>query len=341
MVVHKKNRRITLGDVAQHSGVSRATASLVVRNSRLISPETHRRVRKSMAALHYVYNQSAANLRTQRTKTLGMIIADVSNPFYAVLASGIENTCNERDYLTIFADTREDVNRQHRIIDRLIQHNVAGVLLCPAGNASERDLRLLEKVGIPVVQIMRYLKGHPASYIGPNNIRGAHLAINHLAGLGHKRIGIIGGPPHRSSSVDRLRGFREAMATNRIKVDDALVVTAEISRRSAMEAALHLLHRSQPPTAIFCYNDLMAFGVMLACMKEGLEPGKDLAVVGFDDIPESALWTPPLTTVAVDARSIGHLAASELLQRIDDPQRSKLDIIIEPRLVVRRSCGEH
>jgi LacI family transcriptional regulator len=332
--------RITLDDVAAHAGVSRSTASLVVRNSVLIPPETHKRVRASMTALGYVYNHSAANLRTKKTKILGMIIADISNPFYAILASGIEKACNEREYVTIFADTGESADRQRLIVNRLIEHNVAGVFLCPAGEATKTDMRALDAVGIPAVLIMRYLQSYPASYVGPDNIKGARLAVDHLVSLGHRRIAMIGGPAARSASIDRLRGFRDGMAGHGLAVEEALIAASEIDRRSAMDVALKFLSHRKPPTAIFCYNDIMAFGVMLAGIKLGLQLGRDLAVIGFDDIPESQLWTPPLTTVAIDPRNIGQLAANELLKKIDNPSSPNLSIVVEPRLVVRESCGE-
>ena len=332
--------RTTLDDVAAHAGVSRSTASLVVRNSALIPPETHKRVRASMTALSYVYNHSAANLRTKKTKILGMIIADMSNPFYGILASGIEKACHEREYVTIFADTGESAGRQKLIINRLIEHNVAGVFLCPAGEATKMDMRALDAVGIPAVLIMRYLQSYPASYVGPDNIKGARLAVDHLVSLGHRRIGMIGGPAARSSSIDRVRGFRDGMAAHGLAVEEAMVAASEIDRGSAMEVALKFLSHRKPPTAIFCYNDVMAFGVMLAVLKLGLQPGRDLAVVGFDDIPESQLWTPPLTTIAIDPRNIGQLAANELLKRIDNPSTPNRSIVVEPRLVIRESCGE-
>jgi LacI family transcriptional regulator len=338
--VINQSGRTTLDDVAAHAGVSRSTASLVVRNSTLIPPETHKRVRASMTAIGYVYNHSAANLRTKKTKILGMVIADISNPFYAILASGIEKACNDREYVTIFADTGESADRQRLIINRLIEHNVAGVLLCPAGEATKTDMRALEAAGIPAVLIMRYLQSHPANYVGPDNIKGARLAVDHLVSLGHRRIAMLGGPEARSASIDRLRGFREGMAGYGLAVDETLIAGSEIDRRSAMNVALKFLSHRKPPTAIFCYNDVMAFGVMLAVLKLGLQPGRDLAVVGFDDIPESQLWTPPLTTIAIDPRNIGQLAANELLKRIDNPSTPNLSIVVEPRLVVRESCGE-
>ncbi len=151
---------------------------------------------------------------------------------------------------------------------------------------------------------------------------------------------MIGGPQGRSASVDRLRGFRDGMAAHGLAVDEGMIAASEIDRRLAMDIALRFLSHRKPPTAIFCYNDIMAFGVMLAVLKLGLQPGRDLAVVGVDDIPESQLWTPPLTTIAIDPRNIGQLAANELLKRIDDPSAPNLSIVVEPRLVVRESCGE-
>ena len=147
-------------------------------------------------------------------------------------------------------------------------------------------MRALDAAGIPAVLIMRYLQSYPANYVGPDNIKGARLAVDHLVALGHKRIAMIGGPAARSASIDRLKGFREGMARHGLAIDESLIAGSEIDRRNAMDIALRFLSHRKPPTAIFCYNDVMAFGVMLAALKLGLQPGRDLAVVGFDDIPE-------------------------------------------------------
>lgn len=332
--------RVTLDVVAQHAGVSKSTASLVVRNSIRIAPKTHERVRASMKALGYIYNQSAGSLRSQKTKTLGMVIADVSNPFYALLASGIEWACQQQEFLTIFADTAEDGGRQHIIIDRLIQHNVAGVFLCPAGDNSANDLAALESAGTPSVQIMRHVPGRKTPYIGPDNVAGIQLGIDHVVRLGRKKLAFIGGPVGKSSSEERLDGFNRGVAKHRLKVKKDFVKSAAIDRREAMEAALVLLANADRPDAIICYNDLMAFGAMLAMHRLGLIPGQDVALVGFDNIPESALWTPALTTVSIDARNIGRLAARVLLDKIANPSRTPRDVIVEPKLVIRESCGE-
>jgi LacI family transcriptional regulator len=333
-------RRVRLDDVAKHAGVSRATASLVVRNSNLISPETHERVRASMKALGYIYNQSAGSLRSQKTKTLGMVIADISNPFYAQLASGIEWACQQQDYLTVFADSAEDGARQRMIIERLIQHNVAGVFLSPTGSHSADDLAALGAAGTPVVQIMRHVDGHNVPYIGPDNIGGIQLGIGHVVALGRRNIAFLGGPPGKSSSEERLQGFRKGMARHKLKIRKDFIRSSAISRRDAMDAALALLDLPNPPDAIICYNDLMAFGAMLAMQRRGITPGKEIAIVGFDDIPESSLWTPSLTTISIDARNIGQLAARVLLDKIANPRRAPRNIIVDPQLVVRKSCGE-
>ncbi|MCR4265821.1 LacI family DNA-binding transcriptional regulator [Nitratireductor sp. ZSWI3] len=333
----KGKTSVTLDDVAAHAGVSRSTASLVVRDSKLIPKQTHKRVRASMQALGYVYNQSAANLRTQKTRTLGMVIADISNPFYAVLASGIENECGDKKFMTIFADTAESVEQESRIISRLIEHNVAGAFLCPSGENSAKNLEALEKAGIPVVLIMRYLEDISASYVGPDNHLGLRMLVDHLAGKGHRDIAYIGGPPRKSSSRERYEGFLSAMKRNDLEVKDSNLRASAISRAAAMSEALELLQREDRPSAIICYNDVMAFGVMLAMLKCGLTPGKEVAVVGFDNIPESSLWTPSLTTVSIDAQNIGRLAAAELLARISDPDRQRQRIIVQPTLIARES----
>ncbi|MDB5531075.1 MAG: hypothetical protein JWR51_4178 [Devosia sp.] len=333
-------QRVTLNDVAEHAGVSRSTASLVVRNSKLIVPETHEKVRASMKALGYIYNQSAGSLRSQKTKTLGMVIADVSNPFYAMLAAGIEWACNQMDYLTIFADTAEDGHRQKMIVDRLIQHNVAGVFLCPAGDDSNTDLNALKSADTPVVQIMRHVPGNLAPYVGPDNLAGVELAVDHVVSLGRRSLAYLGGPVGKSSSEERLKGFHDGLRKHRLTPRPEFILSAGINRRQALETILPILDRPDRPDAIICYNDLMAFGVMLAMQRLGLTPGKDVALVGFDDISESELWTPALTTISIDARNIGRLAARVLLDTIADPHKAVHDVIVQPRLVVRESCGE-
>jgi LacI family transcriptional regulator len=332
-----KSGNVKLDDVAEYAGVSRSTASLVVRNSPLIKPATHKKVRAAMKALGYVYNQSAANLRTNRTKTLGMVIADLSNPFYAELASGIQAECGDQNYLTIFADTRENSEQQKLIISRLIEHNVAGVFLCPAGKSSVDDIKALEAAKIPVVLIMRYLDGDYSSYVGPDNLAGMDLIMNHLIELGHKRIGYIGGPPRRSSSIDRLKGYKLGLSKNGLKFDRSIVASSEINRQAAMAACEQILNNENPPTAVACYNDVMAFGAFLTLYKKGLIPGKDIALAGFDNIPEASLWTPALTTVSIDAKNIGRLAAAEILHHIGEPDRPKQKIIVQPKFIARES----
>lgn len=336
----RPTRRVKLDDVAKHAGVSRATASLVVRNSSKIPAETHERVRAAMKALGYIYNQSAGSLRSQKTKTLGMVIADISNPFYAQLASGIEWACHQQDYLTIFADSAEDGGRQRMIIERLIQHNVAGVFLSASGDHSADDLAALDAAGIPVIQIMRHVDWRNVPYVGPDNVAGIQLGIDHVVALGRKSIAFIGGPPGKSSSEERLQGFRKGMAKHKMKIRRNFIQSSPISRIEAMKVAMDLLSLPERPDAIICYNDLMALGAMLAMQRLGLTPGKQVALVGFDDIPESSLWTPSLTTISIDARNIGRLAARVLLDKIANPQRVLRHIIVEPKLVVRESCGE-
>ena len=330
---------ITLGDVAEHAGVSRSTASLVVRNSALIKEETHKKVRESMRALGYVYNHSAASLRTRKTKTLGVVLADLSNPFYAELSLGIRTACHDSDYMMIFADTREDWREQRLIVQRLIEHNVAGVFICPVGQHSKKDIDALQAAGIPTVLIMRYLDGDYSSYVGPDNIAGMKLIVDHLVGLGHREIAYIGGPPARSSSVDRLDGFRRAMSSYGLGTTPRWFEEAEINRKSAMLACDRLLDSGALPSAICCYNDIMAIGVMLSLIRRGLVPSQDISVTGFDDIPEAVLWTPELTTVSIGAVNIGKLAASELLKQIEDPSRSSQKIIVQPKLIVRSSTS--
>jgi LacI family transcriptional regulator len=189
---------------------------------------------------------------------------------------------------------------------------------------------------MPFVLVARYVPGVNANYVGADNERGASLAVEHLIARGHRRIAFVGGSDDASARQDRLKGYRHALENHGIGADPALVVTSPVSREGGYAAIASLLRRPAP-SAVVCYNDVVAFGVMLGLQARGRTPGDDVAVVGFDDIEEAVLWQPALTTVAVGPRRIGEAAARLLLSGIEDPERPVEQVIVPPRLVVRES----
>lgn len=339
---HRKRNgtgRATLVDVAQHAKVSRATASLVVRGSPLVADETRLRVLASMEQLGYVYHRAAASLRTLRSRTIGLMVPDITNPFFAELTVGIEGRLDEANHVVMLANTAESLDKQDRLLAAMHENNADGVLFCPAQGTPRAVIDLLNRWRLPVVLLVRYLFDIAIDYAGADNVLGAELGVEHLITHGHRRIAFIGGMAASSARRDRLQGYRNELARHGLTVDEALLPTSPPTRQGGHVAIRELLTHEDPPTAVLCYNDVVAFGVMLGLEASGRTPGQDVAVVGFDDIAEAALWHPPLTTLAVDPCRIGAEAARLLLERITHPDDAPRQVILPPRLVVRASSG--
>jgi LacI family transcriptional regulator len=335
----KRSRRVTLVDVAKDAGVCRATASLVLRGSPLVSEERRDRVLASMNRLGYVYNRAAASLRSNRSQVIGIVITDIANPFFAQLTVGIEEQLDQVNYALLLATTSDDIVRQNRLLSTMHEYLVDGLLVVPANGSSVKLINQLRQWRRPFVLVTRYLPEVESDYVGADNELGADLAVEHLIGLGHKRIAFIGGAETSSARSDRLRGYLNALTRHGLPVEDRLTITSPPTREGGYKNVQELLNDNRPPTAALCYNDVVAFGVMLGLRAQGLVPGQEFAVVGFDDIAEAALWRPALTTVSIQPRQIGSSAAHLLLERIANPDGPPRQIILAPNLVIRQSCG--
>ncbi len=333
-----RRERVTLKEIAEHSGLSPSTVSLVLRNSPLVAEDTRRKVQASIEALGYVYNRAAANLRGAASKSVGLLIGEITNPFYAELTSGADAVLERADHITFLGNTRESVERQTRFLSRLREQNVDGVVLCPAEGTSGATLQPVLVWGMPCVQVLRYLSGVELDYVGADYRLGMQMAVEHLVRLGHRRIALVGGAMHHSAVRERRAGFRDAMERAGLASD--LVVPCPLTRRHGAEAVEDLAARPDRPTGIIGYNDIVALGAMQGLARRGLRAGSDMAIIGCDNIEEAGLVEPGLTTVATNPRRIGEEAASLLLRRIENPRGTRDRVIVPPCLVVRRSCGE-
>ncbi|HYG90276.1 MAG TPA: LacI family DNA-binding transcriptional regulator [Azospirillum sp.] len=329
--------RITLTEVASHAGVSRSTVSLVLRGSPLVAQETRDRVQAAIEALGYIYNRGAANLRASRTHTVGLLVCEINNPFYGELTAGVDDVLDAEGWVAFLANTNESLERQDRFLQRMREQNVDGVILCPAAGTQPEVLDRLHQWQLPCVQALRFLSARDGDYAGVDYQFGMELITEHLIRLGHTRIAFIGSNLAHSATQARRTGFTAAMRRHGLSPD--LVLRCPLNRRAGAEVIGALLERPDPPTAAMCHNDVVAFGVMLGLEARGLKAGRDVAVTGFDDVPEASLSRPALTTVATSPRQIGHEAARLLLRRIADPQGSPERVILPTRLVVRESCG--
>jgi LacI family transcriptional regulator len=331
--------RITIIGIAERAGVSKSTVSLVISGSPLVKAETRRRVEAVIDELGYVYNRGAANLRTARSDIVGMVINDLTNPFFAELAVGIEGALQGSDYIPVIANTGESLARQAQVFRTLREHNVAGVILCPAGGTDARALAEITAVGIPIVLAMRRVPGVEVSAVVPNNRDGAARAVEHLARLGHRRLVFLGGVAAMSAFGERSKGFGEGLERAGLGLSPDAIIEAAPTKAGGAAAMNRALTLSPRPTAALCFNDIVAIGAVHALSRRGLEAGVDFAVIGFDDIAEAAQMAPPLTTVAVDATGLGERAARMLLKQIETGAPKVETYIGEARLIVRESCG--
>lgn len=332
-------RRTTLADVAKHAGVSKATASLVLRDVGRVSAETRERVRASMQALGYVYHRGAASLRAHRTQTVGLIVSDVSNGFNAELAIGLENALARVGTVTLTANAFEDPRRQDVVVRSMLERQVDGIVVIPAVGSDSTLLDDLAASHVPAVIAGRHLPHPDIPYVGIDNVAGGRLAGEHLAFHRVRRVGYLGGYAELGPRPDRVAGvvqaLRESGHSGRLEID----LPGPPDGGWGLEAARRLLDEGTLPEALVCHNDLVAFGVYRALRELPSRRLRHIRVVSFDDVAESAWWEPPLTTVAASGREVGVRCAEVLLQLFAQPGARMEPTLITPRLVVRNSCG--
>lgn len=335
----RSKNSVTLTDVARAACVSTATVSLALQEGSRISAETRERVRQVMERTGYRYNRSAAKLRTGQSNTIGLLITDISNPYFATLAAGVESVLDKHGYMTFLVNSGDDGSRQSRQISALMEHGVDGVLLSPADGTDVEVVRELYEDGKPVVQVSRWVADLPCDIVGPDNVAIAAEVTRHLLALGHRRIGFLGGTEGRSARIERLAGYSHAMASAGLAVDPALTPMAVPTRVNGALLLHQVMKLGNPPTAVICYHDLMALGALQAARELGLAVGVDFAVVGFDDVTEASFSVPALTTVHIDPESVGRVAATRLLARLGGDAGEPQRVMIPAHLVVRESCG--
>ena len=337
---NKTNKRITLVDVARDAGVSRATASLVVRGDPAISKKTAKKVLDSIRKLGYVYDRVAANLRSQQSSAIGVIIPDIGNPFFGGLLMGVHDQLDELGYTVTLGISFNSNVKQDRHIESMLENRVRGIILTPAANTATKTIERIEKLSLPIVILSREIKGF--DFVGTDSAVGFQSAVQHLIDNGHRRIAFLGGSKNTSAYQDRLYGYRAALETNKIPFDPSLLFPGPPTRNEGSIAILETLKLKIIPTAVICYNDITAIGAIIGLRSVGLKPGLDMAIVGHDNIPDAEFFYPSLTTVAVDVRQWGSEAAKIIHKRILGLLRGAAQRVIMPtKLIIRDSSTLH
>jgi LacI family transcriptional regulator len=325
-------------DVAREAGVSTATVSHVLNNTRYVSEETRERVLRAVERCNYYPNAHARSLSSGRTNTLGLLISDISNPFFPELVKSIEAAAFERGYDVILSNTNYDAERTSHYVRRIIERKVAGVALM----VSEFDKTLSDELArrhVCVVFLDQGVTSKCVSNIVVDYEVGIEEAVRHLVALGHERIAYIGGPGRLPSAAKRLEAFRDSMARNAPHADTPPVYEGDFRFEGGQRAAREMLAARELPTAVVVANDMMSLGVMQECRAAGLRVPQDISVVGFDDIAFAALSDPPLTTVCLPRTELGRKAVEALMLSIEDEERQGVEIHVRTHLVVRDSTA--
>jgi LacI family transcriptional regulator len=329
----------TIKDVARHAGVSTMTVSRVVNNSGYASEETRARVGQAIAELGYVPNAVARHLRSKRTRTVALVLSDITNPFFTTIARGVEDVAAARNFAVMFCNTDESEPEENKYLQMLIERQIDGVLLVPSGSSPE-PFRLLRSHNVPVVVLDRRVPSPSVDQVRSDSEAGAFRLVGHLLELGHTRIAMLSGYRSITTSADRIAGYERALTEARIDVDPALICAAGFAVEAGSAMARQVLATRPRPTAIFAGNNFIAFGAIRAIRQIGLRVPEDVSLVCFDDVPDEWAIDPFMTCIVQDAYAMGRKAAELLLARLTSNRPAKPRSIVLPvRFVVRRSSA--
>lgn len=328
----------TIKDVAALAGISYTTVSHVLNKTRPVSEPVRLKVEAAIAELDYVPSAVARSLKARSTATIGLLVPNSVNPYFAELARGIEDVCERNGYCVILCNSDDNPRKQRSYLRVLLEKRIDGLIVASVGE--ERDLLdSLAGVRTPMVIVDRELDGVDADLVRIDHEQGAYLATRHLLDLGHVDIACINGPADTSVAKMRLAGFLRALAEAGVALRDGRVVGSDFTSPGGRCAAVQLLSGDRP-TAIFAANDMIGMGVLRAAAERGISVPGELSVIGFDDIQMCQYVYPALTTVGQSIGELGEMAAARLLQRIAGQALTETgQQIVAPKIVLRESTG--
>ena len=331
--------RPTLRTIAEKLGVSTATVSLAMRDSKKISSDMRKRVKAALAEAGYVYQRGAAGLRTSKTHTVGVVVNNVSDPFFSTLLASLEEALAETGRTVFLCNTNESVSRQADFMQRMLEYNADGVIVSPAIRSTPEDFPSRSGLTSPLVFVSRTMFGLDFDHVVNDDYEASVLPMNRLLGLGHRRIAFVGGDPSVSGFQERIRGYRAALERASIDFDGTLVRPAVPTRIAGFRAARWIAELEPRPTAAIGYNDAVSLGLSSGLQRVGLCPGRNFALIGHEDVEEASLANPPLSVTTVSRDEMGRKAASALIERIERPDAPPQRIVLRTELIVRESCG--
>ena len=338
--------KVTIKDIARMAKVSHTTVSRALNNKSRIRNETKEKILCLARELNYRPNFIARSLVMKRTKTLGLVITTITNPFYTELAQGIETTAIGLGYNIILCSTHNDLSIEKKYVDMLRSKGVDGIIFTSA-HMGDPNIAELAEEGFPIILVNRRTY-HPivkekVDYVGVDNLLGGFLAVEHLVRLGHERIGVIGGSSESSVGFERLEGGKRALEAYHLESKRDHFLEGDFLKESGYQGGKRFLKMTEPPTAIFTTNDYMALGAYQAISEEGVRVPEEIALIGFNDIEFTAMKGIELTTIGQKKFEMGALAVKILVEKIEGNEVKPLtkEILLKPELIIRRTCGFH
>lgn len=332
-------KTITLKEIAQKVGVSVATVSRALNYPEKLNPETLNKITEIIRSTNYVPNRVAQRLRSKKTprKVIGVILADIQNPFYVDVLRGIEEITYSNEFTLFIGEFSQEHDKEKMYLEKMKSELVDGLIISPSSE-TDQDVIRLAKNGMPIVCVDRGLKGVSVDVVLVDNKKGAFEAVEYLIQRGYKRIAYIGGLPQIPTTIQRKEGYEEAHRKYNIPIDPDLIQLGDSKIESGKKLTEKLLKLPNPPDALFTGNNLITLGALETIYKMGLKIPDDIAIIGFDDMYWAEFLNPPLTAVRQPGYEIGKRAAELLFQRLKEPDRPHVKLILETQLVKRKSC---
>lgn len=330
----------TIKDLARALNLSASTVSRALRNHPDISLETKKRVLSLAQKLNYHPNSIAQSLQTQKTKTIGVLVPEIKQPFFASVIYGIEKLAYKSDYTIIVCQSNESYEREVLCTHMLASHHVAGLLVSISMTTSNMDhFKTLQQRGVPIVFFDRVSDDIVASKVVVDDYQGAYTAVEHLVSCGYKRIAHLAGPKHLSIGKKRFQGYKDALKHGNLPYDESLVVFGGLDDTDGVTGFQKILQRNSRPDAVFAANDSVATGAFVSIKENGFKIPSDIALVGFSNTKISSLLEPPLTTVEQPSYEIGSTAVQLLLEQINNHEENFVPQVkvLKTHLIIRKS----
>lgn len=325
--------------VAQHAGVSVSAVSQTLRGVGRISDETREKILASARELNYVRNRRAASFRTGEHHEVGLLVHNIGDTFYAEVTKGVNSYFEERGFLIYLLDAENELSRQARFLQAVMEGGVAGLIWCPAHDTPQDIVDQVHRSGMATVTFLNHVTHGRFDHVGTDSFSGARAAAAHLCELGHRNIAFLGGVEASETRQSRYEGYCAALSEANIPVKQEYTRIFQSDLAEGVRCTIEFMKQHPEVTAIVSMADTVAFGVMMGLRQLGLEPGTDVSVTGFNDVPEAAQWTPSLTTVSINAHEIGVQLARRVLERREDPDAELTIKLLPADLIVRGSTG--